>query len=142
MPVPGPPSPPMGNASPSSSAWSSLSGPPQLSIAAPRAAGPQPRDDLRRARRRGGESHGSAGRQGRGGDGGGEGDGGGGGMGGGVARGRAAAGASVVINDYGVTVDGRDPSSARALAVVKEIEAHGGRAGGDASIGAIVGGGV
>jgi len=33
-----------------------------------------------------------------------------------------------VVNDYGVTVDGRDPSNARALAVVKEIEAKGGRA--------------
>jgi NAD(P)-dependent dehydrogenase (short-subunit alcohol dehydrogenase family) len=50
------------------------------------------------------------------------------GIGRGVALGLAAAGASVVVNDYGVTVDGRDPSSARALAVVKEIEAQGGRA--------------
>jgi NAD(P)-dependent dehydrogenase (short-subunit alcohol dehydrogenase family) len=50
------------------------------------------------------------------------------GIGRGVALGLAAAGASVVVNDYGVTVDGRDPSNARALAVVKEIEAHGGRA--------------
>jgi len=54
--------------------------------------------------------------------------GGGSGIGRGVALGLAAAGASVVVNDYGVTVDGRDPSSARALAVVKEIEAHGARA--------------
>src|SRR5213593_2070726 len=45
-----------------------------------------------------------------------------------VALGLAAAGASVVVNDYGVTVDGRDPSSERALGVVKEIEARGGRA--------------
>jgi len=50
------------------------------------------------------------------------------GIGRGVALGLAAAGASVVVNDYGVTVDGRDPSNARALAVVKEIEAKGGRA--------------
>src|SRR5258705_306083 len=50
------------------------------------------------------------------------------GIGRGVALGLAAAGASVVVNDYGVTVDGRDPSNARALGVVKEIEAHGGRA--------------
>ncbi|HEV8439007.1 MAG TPA: SDR family NAD(P)-dependent oxidoreductase [Methylomirabilota bacterium] len=45
-----------------------------------------------------------------------------------VALGLAAAGASVVVNDYGVSVDGRDPSSAPAEAVVKEIEARGGRA--------------
>src|SRR5437899_5442843 len=50
------------------------------------------------------------------------------GIGRGVALGLASAGASVVVNDYGVTVDGRDPSSERALGVVKEIEAHGGRA--------------
>ncbi len=50
------------------------------------------------------------------------------GIGRGVALGLAAAGASVVVNDYGVTVDGRDPSNARALGVVKEIEANGGRA--------------
>src|SRR5262244_1641772 len=50
------------------------------------------------------------------------------GIGRGVALGLAAAGASVVVNDYGVTVDGRDPSNARALGVVKEIEAKGGRA--------------
>jgi NAD(P)-dependent dehydrogenase (short-subunit alcohol dehydrogenase family) len=34
----------------------------------------------------------------------------------------------VVVNDYGVTVDGRDPSSAPAQAVVAAIEAAGGRA--------------
>src|SRR5512144_2055791 len=45
-----------------------------------------------------------------------------------VALGLAGAGASVVVNDYGVSVDGRDPSSAAASAVVKEIEARGGRA--------------
>ena len=50
------------------------------------------------------------------------------GIGRGVALGLAAAGASVVVNDYGVTVDGRDPSSERALAVVKEIEKSGGHA--------------
>ncbi len=50
------------------------------------------------------------------------------GIGRGVALGLAAAGASVVVNDYGVTVDGRDPSSERALGVVKEIETHGGQA--------------
>ena len=33
-----------------------------------------------------------------------------------VALGLAAAGASVVVNDYGVSVDGRDPSSAAANA--------------------------
>jgi len=45
-----------------------------------------------------------------------------------VAFGLAAAGAAVVVNDYGVSVDGRDPSSAAAEAVVKEIQARGGRA--------------
>src|SRR2546430_7899346 len=45
------------------------------------------------------------------------------GIGRGVALGLAAAGASVVVNDYGVTVDGRDPSSERALGGGKEIEA-------------------
>ena len=50
------------------------------------------------------------------------------GIGRGVALGLAAAGASVVVNDYGVSVDGREPSSAPAEAVVKEIQARGGRA--------------
>jgi NAD(P)-dependent dehydrogenase (short-subunit alcohol dehydrogenase family) len=45
-----------------------------------------------------------------------------------VALGLGAAGASVVVNDYGVSVDGRDPSSAPADAVVKQIESAGGRA--------------
>ncbi|HXJ84853.1 MAG TPA: SDR family NAD(P)-dependent oxidoreductase [Candidatus Methylomirabilis sp.] len=54
--------------------------------------------------------------------------GGGSGIGRGVALGLAAAGASVVVNDYGVSVDGREPSSAPAEAVVKEIESRGGRA--------------
>ena len=50
------------------------------------------------------------------------------GIGRGVALGLAAAGASVVVGDYGVSVDGRDPSSAPAEAVVKEIAAKGGKA--------------
>jgi NAD(P)-dependent dehydrogenase (short-subunit alcohol dehydrogenase family) len=45
-----------------------------------------------------------------------------------VSLGLAAAGASVVVNDYGVSVDGRQPSSEPANAVVTEIEARGGRA--------------
>jgi NAD(P)-dependent dehydrogenase (short-subunit alcohol dehydrogenase family) len=45
-----------------------------------------------------------------------------------VALGLAAAGAQVVVNDYGVSVDGRDPSSEPANAVVKEIQARGGAA--------------
>ena len=52
----------------------------------------------------------------------------GGGIGRAVALGLAAAGAGVVVNDYGVSVDGREPSSAPAEAVVKEIGAGGGRA--------------
>src|SRR2546429_8103472 len=52
------------------------------------------------------------------------------GIGRGVALGLARAGAKVVVNDYGVTVDGRDPSSAAAQAGGKEIEAFGGGAGG------------
>jgi len=63
------------------------------------------------------------------------------GIGRGVALGLAAAGASVVVNDYGVTVDGRDPSNARALGVVKEIEAHGGRAAANADSVATMAGG-
>src|SRR5438034_3398386 len=50
------------------------------------------------------------------------------GIGRGVALGLAHAGARVVVNDFGVTVDGRDPSSAAAQAVVKEIETLGGEA--------------
>src|SRR2546427_10505008 len=45
-----------------------------------------------------------------------------------VALGLAAEGASVVVGDYGVSVDGRDPSSAPAEAVGREIEKTGGRA--------------
>jgi NAD(P)-dependent dehydrogenase (short-subunit alcohol dehydrogenase family) len=54
--------------------------------------------------------------------------GGGSGIGRGVAVGLARAGAKVVVNDYGVSVDGRDPSSAPANAVVKEIQGFGGQA--------------
>ena len=54
--------------------------------------------------------------------------GGGTGIGRAVSIGAAAAGAAVVVNDYGVSVDGRHPSSEPANAVVKEIETHGGRA--------------
>ncbi|MGH7896033.1 MAG: SDR family NAD(P)-dependent oxidoreductase [Candidatus Binatia bacterium] len=50
------------------------------------------------------------------------------GIGRGVALGLAAAGAKVVVNDYGVTLDGTDPSSGPAFDVVKEIEAAGGDA--------------
>src|SRR5256885_11917517 len=50
------------------------------------------------------------------------------GIGRGVALGLARAGARVVVNDCGGTVDGREPSSAAAQAVVKEIEAFGGQA--------------
>jgi len=54
--------------------------------------------------------------------------GGGNGIGRAVALGLARAGGAVVVNDYGVTVDGRSPSSAVAQAVAKEIEGFGGRA--------------
>ena len=50
------------------------------------------------------------------------------GIGRGVSLGLAAAGASVVVGDYGVSVDGRDPSSGPAEAVAKEIAAKGGKA--------------
>ncbi|WP_182357266.1 SDR family NAD(P)-dependent oxidoreductase [Tomitella gaofuii] len=52
----------------------------------------------------------------------------GGGIGRAVARACAEAGAAVVINDYGVAVDGADPDSAVADAVVEEITAAGGTA--------------
>jgi NAD(P)-dependent dehydrogenase (short-subunit alcohol dehydrogenase family) len=54
--------------------------------------------------------------------------GGGTGIGRAVALGLAAAGAAVVVNDYGVSVDGRDPSSEPANQVVAEIQAAGGKA--------------
>src|ERR1044071_10069528 len=44
------------------------------------------------------------------------------------ASGLAAAGAKVVVNDYGVSVDGRDPSSAPADEVVGVIRKAGGQA--------------
>jgi NAD(P)-dependent dehydrogenase (short-subunit alcohol dehydrogenase family) len=45
-----------------------------------------------------------------------------------VALAAAAEGAKVVVNDYGVAVDGSEPASEVAEAVVKEIEAAGGDA--------------
>jgi NAD(P)-dependent dehydrogenase (short-subunit alcohol dehydrogenase family) len=45
-----------------------------------------------------------------------------------VALAAAAEGAKVVVNDYGVSVDGASPTSGVAEAVVKEIEAAGGEA--------------
>ena len=54
--------------------------------------------------------------------------GGGTGIGRAVSLGLAAAGASVVVNDYGVSVDGRDPSSEPANQVVSEIRGRGGKA--------------
>jgi NAD(P)-dependent dehydrogenase (short-subunit alcohol dehydrogenase family) len=54
--------------------------------------------------------------------------GGGSGIGRAVALGLGAAGAQVVVADIGVSVDGRDPSSAPAEAVVKEIVNAGGQA--------------
>jgi NAD(P)-dependent dehydrogenase (short-subunit alcohol dehydrogenase family) len=50
------------------------------------------------------------------------------GIGRGVALALAAEGARVVVNDYGVSVDGAQPSSGPAFDVVKEIEAAGGEA--------------
>jgi NAD(P)-dependent dehydrogenase (short-subunit alcohol dehydrogenase family) len=52
----------------------------------------------------------------------------GGGIGRAVALGCAAEGAAVVVNDLGVSIDGSEPSSNTADAVVAEIEAAGGRA--------------
>ncbi|WP_028802794.1 SDR family oxidoreductase [Streptomyces sp. 142MFCol3.1] len=54
--------------------------------------------------------------------------GGGRGIGRAVALAAAAAGARVVVNDYGVSVEGAEPTSSVAEAVVKEIEAAGGDA--------------
>ena len=45
-----------------------------------------------------------------------------------VARAAAAEGAAVVVNDYGVSMDGKEPTSEVADAVVEEIKAAGGRA--------------
>src|SRR3954470_4750452 len=45
-----------------------------------------------------------------------------------VALAYAAEGASVVVNDYGVSIDGAEPSSEVADSVVAEIEAAGGSA--------------
>jgi NAD(P)-dependent dehydrogenase (short-subunit alcohol dehydrogenase family) len=53
--------------------------------------------------------------------------GGGTGIGRAVSIGLAAAGARVVVNDYGVSVDGRDPSSAPANEVVEVIRKAGGQ---------------
>ncbi|HXJ36566.1 MAG TPA: SDR family NAD(P)-dependent oxidoreductase [Candidatus Eisenbacteria bacterium] len=50
------------------------------------------------------------------------------GIGRGVALGLAAAGAKVVVNDYGVNLDGSEPSSGPAFDVAKEIQAAGGDA--------------
>ena len=50
------------------------------------------------------------------------------GIGRGVALALAAAGAKVVVNDYGVELDGSAPSSGPAVDVVKEIAAAGGEA--------------
>src|SRR5215510_9709111 len=50
------------------------------------------------------------------------------GIGRGVALALAAAGAKVVVNDYGVAVDGSAPSSGPAFDVVREIESGGGEA--------------
>lgn len=52
----------------------------------------------------------------------------GGGIGRAIAMEAARAGASVVINDLGATLDGRRESSAAASAVVAEVESAGGRA--------------
>jgi NAD(P)-dependent dehydrogenase (short-subunit alcohol dehydrogenase family) len=54
--------------------------------------------------------------------------GGGTGIGRAVSLGLAAAGAKVVVNDYGVGVDGRDPSSEPANQVVADIRGKGGHA--------------
>ena len=54
--------------------------------------------------------------------------GGGTGIGRAVSLDLARAGAKVVVNDYGVSVDGRDPSSAPANEVVAAIRSAGGRA--------------
>lgn len=50
-----------------------------------------------------------------------------------VAIAAAAAGAAVVVNDYGVSIDGSEPTSEIANEVVAEIESAGGRAVANAS---------
>src|SRR5574337_363096 len=50
------------------------------------------------------------------------------GIGRGVALALAAAGAKVVVNDYGVDVHGREPTTGPAVDVVNEIKQHGGDA--------------
>lgn len=50
------------------------------------------------------------------------------GIGRGVALALAGQGARVVVNDYGVSTDGREPSAGPAFDVVKEIEQAGGKA--------------
>jgi NAD(P)-dependent dehydrogenase (short-subunit alcohol dehydrogenase family) len=50
-----------------------------------------------------------------------------------VALAGAAEGAAVVVNDYGVSVDGQEPTSAVAEEVVAEITAAGGRAAANAN---------
>src|SRR5437660_9065615 len=45
-----------------------------------------------------------------------------------VAKAMASHGAAVVVNDLGVTVDGKEPSSAPAEQVVKDIKTAGGTA--------------
>jgi NAD(P)-dependent dehydrogenase (short-subunit alcohol dehydrogenase family) len=50
-----------------------------------------------------------------------------------VALACAAEGAAVIVNDYGVSVDGNEPTSEVAESVVKEIENAGGRAAANAN---------
>ncbi len=50
-----------------------------------------------------------------------------------VAIAAAAEGAAVIVNDYGVSIDGNEPTSEVADSVVAEIEAAGGRAAANAS---------
>jgi NAD(P)-dependent dehydrogenase (short-subunit alcohol dehydrogenase family) len=50
------------------------------------------------------------------------------GIGRGISLGLAAAGARVVVNDIGVSVDGRNPSSEPAESVVRDIQKAGGQA--------------
>jgi NAD(P)-dependent dehydrogenase (short-subunit alcohol dehydrogenase family) len=52
----------------------------------------------------------------------------GGGIGSAVVRALAAEGAALVANDYGVTLDGKEPSNAAADAVVESVVDGGGRA--------------